>query len=211
MMKFLLLPLLLFASPLPGYLPKSQGWQTFFGRDTGNLERLPIYRGKAPQHWKRIDSEESVVDTMKPICEFHIESIEGDPIKITLHNFPTSTIEERIPPAAQVHRWKQQLEILSPLDISISPLSRGGFTGLFFEAKTSPKGVLAWSMQLAEEHYRHQNALSKRSNNGDYYKQMSADYTIKAVGPNNLLQENRSDILNFAASFELIEAIPRND
>jgi len=210
-MKLLLAFILFFANPLSCELPKDKGWQQFFGRDTGNLQRSPIYRACVPKLWKRIDSEESVIDTMKPICEFLIESKSNETIKITIHNFPTTSIDERIPPIAQVNRWKQQLNVLSPLNFTVTPICKSGFVGLFFQARAHPNGVLAWSMQLAEEHYRHVNALSKASTNAAYYRQMGADYTIKAVGPNRLLEENKEDITHFATSFELIEAIPRND
>ena len=66
--------------------------------------------------------------------------------------------------------------------VIISPVAKGGFSGLYFEASGtqdhSETTVLGWCMQIAVEHYR---ALSYSET--DLYKQMRSDYTLKAVCP----------------------------
>jgi hypothetical protein len=79
------------------------------GRDTGfaGEERPLVYRAEAPGHWHYEAPESSNADTMKSIAEFRIEE-DGETIRIAIHNFPTKTLKERIPPMAQIFRWKEQ-------------------------------------------------------------------------------------------------------
>jgi hypothetical protein len=184
------------------------------GRDEGNPQlREPIYRLKAPTGWIRTDPpiDESISDSKKPLCEFCVE--EGvEKIRITIHNFPTESLEERIPPLAQIVRWKRQFDYLNPTDVSISPQSYAGFLGQLFMASGEQKGqtvtVMGWSMQLGQEHYRHLSALES-SDKMRKQRQMRADYTIKVVGPAGLVKKHHTELVAFANSFELIEEIPQ--
>lgn len=174
-------------------------WQIITSRDEENpSERKPLYRAKVPTYWIRQDPlpTTSIADTTKPLCEFYIEE-EGQHIHLTIHNFP----EQRIPPMAQINRWLQQFEERKPTHTSISALSHGGFAGLLLEAegifKAKPAKVLGWSMQLASEFYQQLEKTQKK-----------ADYTIKAVGPPDLVNQHRESIGVFADSFELIDELP---
>lgn len=174
---------------------------------------VPIYRAKAPKEWIRQDltPEISLTDTTKPIGEFFIE--EGpDRIRITLHTFPTYNFEDRIPPAAQTMRWKKQFQSLEPAATFTAAESFGGYSGLMLEATGQIDGkqtsILAWSMQLAAEHFQTLSQQSQQSQHGDIYKHMLADYTIKAIGAKALMEKHKDDIVDFAHSFELIHDIP---
>ncbi len=159
----------------------------------GRVRGLPIYRAEVPHHWHRQDpsAETPLDDTTQPICEFSID----EQIRITIHNFP----DQKIPPTAQVTRWKRQLNFITT---DTTPVAWGGFAGLQFYGEDKNSAVLAWAMQIAPEHYR---TLSKPS---EKYRQMRADYTIKVTGPTDLIESHRNEIISFANSFELIEAIP---
>lgn len=186
----------------PASQPWNAPWQTIAGRDPAITQ--PIYRARIPAHWQRVDPlpDESLADTTKPLCRLLILASEGQ-IDITIHNFPTDTIDQRIPPQSQVARWQRQLGDRASNTDSIRPFAHGGFVGLFFEAD----GLLAWSLQLAPSHYRTLSLPPASHLN----RQLRADYTIKATGPESALAHHRSDILAFARSFELIAEIPSDD
>jgi hypothetical protein len=187
----------------------SFNWQKINSRDVGDpLARYPLYIAKVPSDWIRKDpsATESIIDTTKPLCEFLIK--EGaDEGYITIYNFPTDHSEERIPPSAQIMRWKGQFETLDPQLTAISPEAHGGFVGLFLECqgilKGQPTKLLGWAMQLAPEHY--QKLSSHQAFN---IKQIRADYTIKAWGSPDLINKHRTDIITFANSFELLDELP---
>jgi hypothetical protein len=175
-------------------------------RDDGTHKSLYsrdlIYHTKIPRDWISRDPllTESIFDTTKALHEFFI--VEGNEnIRITIHNFPTDHENERIPPQAQVFRWKRQFETLEPSTLSTEPQSFGGFVGLRLIASglmhQKPTMMIAWSMQLAPQH---RQML--------HHKQMLADYTIKAIGPKDLMEKYQTKIISFARTFELIEDIP---
>ncbi len=187
--------------------PVQNPWQEIAGRDLGHslIIRHPVYRARVPYHWKRVDPLPSVsnADTTKPLVEFWID----DQVSVNVHNFPSDSLEERIPPAAQVARWRKQLVGLNPKEAVVKPISRAGFAGLFFEGQGHDVLVMAWSLQLDAEHYR---VLLKGENreNGDFLKQMRADVTIKVVGPPDVVESYQDELMDFAGSFELIQEIP---
>lgn len=177
--------------------------QTFEGRTPGEA----IYQAKVFSDWVPMpnDGEAYISDTTLPIAAFLI----GNDIKLTLHNFPTQFIEERVPAQAQVTRWLRQFEQVNKESVNITPFSHGGFSGLLFEASGVIKGevaaVVAFAMQLATQHY---HALSFVPAKEKEFREMRADFTIKATGPIDSLQKKRTEILKFAESFELIKEIP---
>jgi len=179
------------------------------GRDNDG-PRLPVYRMRVPDSWIRRDPlpGESLIDTTKSLCDFLIYEDDGI-IRIFIHNFPTKTIEERIPPSAQVARWQRQFESLVPHESHINPQAFSGYSGLLFTGvgilNNEETMVLAWALQIAPEHCR---TLS----NPDSYlnKQMRSDVTIKAMGPVTLMKKHKQAIETVARSFELIEEIPGN-
>ena len=168
------------------------------GRDT---DHGLIYRIKSPKEWKIVHPEknEDLSDSKKSVCEFLIQDELGD-IKITIHNFTSKSLEERIPPQAQIMRWKNQFEELDNESVTINTQSFAGFTGLLFEATGKLNGhkqtMICWSMQIAKEHYR---TLQN--------EQMKADYTIKIVGFEKVVKDKITEIIKFARSFELINEI----
>jgi hypothetical protein len=174
---------------------------TIYGRGVW-MERLPLYRAEVPSDWIQKDVQDPNHDTTMPLVEFIIGRAPTD-IRLTIHNFPFSTMEGRIPPAAQVLRWRKQLNLYDPINSIATPVSNCGFTGLYFAAMQTPIALLAWSMNMADEHARyllaHTHAIQP---------QMAADYTIKAQGPLSALWQHKLEIERFAGSFELIAEIP---
>lgn len=178
-------------------------------RDDGqSLDRPHIYRAIVPANWecRPLLALESIADTTKPNCEFFIRE-NGQTIRITIHTFPASDIDKRIPPQAQITRWKKQIAQMDPLSASVTPISYGGFGGLRFEGEglvnDIPTKIMGWSMQLAPIYLR-QLGLERQPH--DRLKQ--ADFTIKAVGPPFMMKQHRSAIEIFAESFELIDELP---
>lgn len=193
--------------------PPTGEWQVILGRDEGMADqRRPIYRAKVPSNWQRIDAAatESIFDSTKANCEFLIGP-EDDPVHLVVHSFPSLKLEDRVPPQAQVQRWQRQFDELDLQALQITPCAQGGFTGLLLYAegilKSRQTAVLAWSMQLAPMHFV---ALQVKEGAVDPVKmrQRRSDYTIKALGSKDLLAAYRTEIMAFAASFELIEEIP---
>ncbi len=187
-------------------------WQEITGRDSGSpTKRTPIYRVKVPLSWSRQNPSplESLEDTTKALCKFKITDTDQN-ITIAIHNFPSENLNARIPPSAQIARWKQQFESLEPCSAVLNPQAYGGFSGIFFEGTGMLDGkrttIFGWAMQLAPEHY--QNLLSQTQNEDLHAKQQQADYTIKAVGPEKLMSKHKQTIFAFANSFELIEELP---
>lgn len=195
-MRCLLLLLSLLCSCQTPETNASVSWQEIKGRNPEIL--VSTYRAQVPLSWSRIDPDPtlSLADTRLPLCRFFIEEELGK-VEITIHNFPSEAIERRIPPQAQVERWRQQL--LPSSIVEVEPCAHGGFSGLQLRAETA----IAWAMQLAPEHYR---ALQRLED--PLYAEMRADYTVKAIGPQDLLQKYSSQIEAFARSFELIKEIP---
>lgn len=207
MILFLFLGLLLIGCESPS-IPTTYSYINGRNNDVSS-ERFPIYRAKIPLHWKRLDPKlnESLEDTKKPLCTFLIEN-QDQFVRITIHNFPSENMQDRIAPEAQIRRWKNQVDKGSA--IIIKPEARGGFSGFMFESVDDQKSVLAWAMQLFSEHYQALNLkeqLSQSQTENLHFHQKKADYTIKATGPTSLLKQHRDEIIAFAQSFELIEAI----
>lgn len=191
-------------SPLP--------WVEISGRDelplTGKVTRYPLYRTVVPVHWKREEppTDQSNFDTTLPIATFYV-----DEITLWVHNFPANALSERIPPGAQIARWKRQLTPSPHHPTEVKPVAHGGFSGLYLEGegelKGEEQGVLAWAMQLGQDHF--QALLIEGSPEEErFYRQMRADYTIKAVGPSEKIRLHKHEIHQFARRFELIQEVP---
>ena len=178
----------------------------------------PIYRARIPSEWIRRDPlpEEQLADTTKAICEFIIyRPGSEDLIRITIHNFPSDKIEDRIPPSAQIARWQRQFELLLPHCSNKTAQAFSGYLGLMFIGSGILNGkettMVGFSMQLAPEHYRtlsHPLALESSPIDAETRLQMRSDVTIKAVGPKQSMNEHQDAIINMARSFELIDEIP---
>jgi hypothetical protein len=160
---------------------------TLCGRDGG----APIYQAGIPPSWKRINpkSHQILTDTTLPICSF-----EAGNILITVHNFPYTSLEQRVPPLAQIERWKGQFGLQ---DGDVTPVAHGGFGGFRLEGYDPyGTGLIAYAMQMTPILFR---SISN--------PQIKADYTLKAVGPSSEIEAEKGLIDAFAKSFELIEPI----
>lgn len=184
-----------------------QTYQSILGRDENtSLTRDNLYRIRVPKQWKRLDSPlgESLQDTKKSLCEFFIEE-DNEKIKIAIHNFPSRNMDDRIPPMAQISRWKRQFDTIDPVRQLTTPQSFSGFVGFLYEGdgtiEDKDNTIMGWTMQVGMEHYR---ILS----GPDFPIQMRADITIKVTGPRDMISKHRDAIISFSRSFELIEEIP---
>jgi hypothetical protein len=173
-------------------------------------DRPIIYQMKLPVNWiHQTTDNQTLSDTTLPIAEFYIRE-NDDSIRITLHNFPVDQMENRIPPIAQLNRWKGQFVKLDQSSLIIKPQSFAGYQGLYFEAlgelKNQQTRVIGWSMQLAPEHFRVLSRLTPKIIEKRHH-QMRGDITIKAVGPDDLMKKNKNELITFARSFKLIDEI----
>lgn len=172
------------------------------GRDRNQSEeRAPLYRISVPEGWTIEKFSGSVADTKLPLIEFHHES-SGGTVRLTVHNFPYQVVSQRIPPEAQIRRWKQQFDTL---DITIvKPQAFAGFSGqcLWCEGviEENEVAMYAWSMQLADEHEQTLSRKHARS-------QTRSDVTLKATGPAELMINQQDAIVRMVRSFELINPI----
>lgn len=137
------------------------------------------YHAEVPFHWKRINPSEDLSDSRIPICSYEME--EG---LLTIHMFPYTSIEQRIPPEAQIERWKRQTG-----ECGVTPFSYGGFGGFRLESAD----MIAYAMQLSPPLFRCCSTSD-----------MKADYTLKFVGA---VDKNREEINAFAESFEWIQPL----
>lgn len=183
-------------------------WHEFYCRDKGDpTERLALYRAKVPLEWIRENSDESVQDSTKPICSFLMGETH-DLVHLAIHTFTYTSFDQRIPPTAQIARWKRQFEELDLSTLMIEPRAYGGFTGLSFHAcgqfKGKETGVLGYAMQLAPQHWM---TLQNAAKEPFKQIQMSADYTLKATGSPAAIANYKEEIELFAGSFELIDEV----
>lgn len=150
-----------------------------------------VYHALVPPSWERKDppAGQDLHDTTLPVCSFHV----GKEVLITVHTFPSESVNERIPPMAQIERWKKKAK-----NFNVQQVAHGGFGGYRLEAP----GIIAFSMQLTPILYR------SLSENGKRFLDLRADYTIKAIGPADEIEEHKTEIDSFAESFELLEALP---
>lgn len=160
--------------------PKQTLLKEIHGRNEAHLYQIQV-----PLGWESKGPEELYrVDTKLALSEFMLDSI-----RIAIHNFP-----DRIPPGAQIERWKKQFTTLE--ESTIIPQSFSGYAGYLFEGIGELKGekvmMLAWTMQPGK-------TLKGESN---------SDITIKATGPENVMNDLKESIITFARSFELQQEIP---
>ena len=157
---------------------------------TGRDGDPPLFVCQPPASWTTVlPAEQNLQDTRVPIMEW---SIEGK-VRVTLHTFPA--IPKRIPPQAQIARWRRQL---APLEKEqITQQSFAGFFGLVWEGENQKTKVLAWSMLLGNEHLY---TLWDRP-------RMQQDWTLKAEGDPASVNSRRDEIFNLARSLEFVDEI----
>lgn len=195
MFRFLILSIIIF-SGCSNESSSSHNLVKFTGREP---ERIPLYQVKIPETMKIYspEAETSLTDSRLPLLECRI----GDTVRIVFHNFPAYDLEQRIPPQAQIERWKKQLKDINPASIIVTPQAFSGYSGLLFEAEGKESAVMGWALQIGPDHYRN---LS----NAQLPEQMKADITIKATGSPLEIAQYRRMLISLARSFELIEEIP---
>lgn len=204
MLKLLSLCALLLLSSCETQTADKQFYTPIQARDTGNSSERPfLYRIALPSNWETKADHKSVQDTMLPIAEFVYHDNHGD-IRLTVHNFPYVSQDQRIPPEAQLARWKKQLD---PLNEQLTTRQAfAGFVGLHLWAEGYLQNTLsamsAWSMQLAPELDR------ELMHTKGFDPQTRSDITIKATGPLRLMEEKQEEIASIARSFELITPLP---
>ncbi len=147
-LSFLCLILLIGCNPnSPSSRPLS-AWQLIPARDEGeSTHRLMIYRALAPSSWIRQDPQpdESIADTTKSVCEFYIRE-EGQSIRLTIHTFPLIQPHSRIPPQAQIARWKRQFEEMRfPWLYQSRPKLMGALTDSYSKEKAFNRGFSSQS------------------------------------------------------------------
>lgn len=162
-------------------------------------ERISLYRVNIPEHWEVIKPDERLplTDSRLPLLECRA----GETLKIVFHNFPTSDPKKRIPPGAQIERWKKQLKELHPASVLVTPQSFSGYIGLRLEAQGKGTAVIGYALQIDNDHYRNLAYT-------EMPEQMRADITIKATGSPEEIAQYRLELMAAAQSFELIEEIP---
>lgn len=211
-MKYATLILCLLLLACDPAVPAKPPWQEISGRDEfptmGRIVRHPVYRARVPTEWRRMDPrpDQSIFDSTLANVEFQI----GDRIQVFVHNFPADRLEERIPPGAQTARWQRQFSSFSE-DPLLKPIAFSGFAGFYFEGQGDLKGeekrVFAWALQLPTEHFQ-RLLISGTPEEERFFRQMRADFTIKAVGDPKEMEIHKEAIHGFANSFELIQVIP---
>jgi hypothetical protein len=163
----------------------------------GRASPEPLYRIKVPSGWQQLSPQGNRLETTTPIAEFSIDNR----VRITIHNFPISSVEESIPPTAQISRWKRQFERLDQTSLQLTPQAFSGYAGLLIEGsgllQGKPTALMGWALQLAPDYFR--LPLTP-----DIY----GDVTIKVQGDPSLVQSERKAIMAFARSFELIHPLP---
>jgi len=177
-------------------------WQEICQRDDGDLSRISLYRMKIPSEWVRQDpsTHESLTDTTKANCTFTWNTPAG-PIMITIYSFPYHDVNQRVPPEAQIARWKRQFQ---RLDIEqVTPQAFSGFSGLLFEGSgqldSEDKTMMGWTMGISPMYTARLRAPE--------LVHTRADWTIKIVGPANVMALYRSELFATARTFELIKEI----
>lgn len=180
----MLLFLLLLLTACSSNEPEAKRIEQISGRETPALYRIEV-----PLHWQRIEIS-NVSDTKNALAEFRLQEI-----RVTIHNFPGT----KIPPQAQVERWKNQF----PSQNYLTPQAFSGFQGLLLEAGGQMHGastkVLAWALELPPVHQRMVRNTEK-----------AADISIKATGPAALIEKYHDEIYTTARTFELIDEIPQD-
>lgn len=163
---------------------------------SGRVEKIPFWRIMRPSSWHVLPSPDNLLDTRLPIQEYEIEDI-----AFYIHSFPSQSEEARIPPFAQIQRWKMQFDADPPPEFYLERQAFSGYSGILLDGRGKIKGqntrMLAWAL-----------ALSPRSYHALKNPEARSDITLKAIGNTFSMDAHEDDIRKSARTFELIEAIP---
>ena len=169
-----------------------------------------LYRAKTELNLTPLATEAAFVSDSTLANRSFLIQENGEELKITIHSFPYENFKDRIPPPAQIARWKRQIRTRAGSPVIVEPKSHGGFSGLYLEMDGEMEGqgvkVLAWAMQLAPEHYR--TLVYQEDRDWNDRIQLASDYTIKVTGSPGLVEKYKQELKDFARSLELIEEIP---
>ncbi|GAB4227419.1 MAG: hypothetical protein Tsb0021_04300 [Chlamydiales bacterium] len=170
----------------------------------GRTPHLPaIYTVRFPSYWESLPPgfDEELSDTTLPIHRFIID----EDIIVTIHNFPLEPDSPRIPPMAQLDRWKKQFTVLN--ESFNSPISQSGLVGHHLKAwgliNDQPTTVFGWAFQLAHEHY-----IRSTWYLNSWMNEVRGDVTIKVTGPTKKMEKIQEELSCFAASFEFVDDLP---
>lgn len=204
LVQFLLLWTTVASCQSDGNYPKAQTIQ-IPGRENAEFYQITV-----PLNWvvQNHSSDAFKHDSKISLVEFTIPD-DSDHIRISIHNFPNNHLNSRIPPFQQIERWKKQFSSLESQ--SILPQSFSGYVGLLFEGQGSMNqkkmSMLAWTMQLDTSLYQYLDKLQTYDKTS-LYKEMQADFTIKALGSTEVLQKYQKQIIEAAHSFKIKYEIP---
>lgn len=164
---------------------------------SGRYSNLPIYSAKIPGNWVIIMPKEDadLKDTKIPLISFNLP----DGILVTFHTFPGDSLENRIPPMAQIERWKNQFK---GKDFELIPLSRCGFGGYCLRI-FDDSGMIGYAMQLTPTLF--QSMLYPHFKIEElYFTEMRGDFTVKAIGKGSALEREQKIIDDFVKSLKWI-------
>lgn len=170
----------------------------------------PVYRLFIPQDWETLPlSEQGKVDSREPNLTL-LAPIGDKKLPIYFHNFPVANLNERIPPEAQVQRWKEQIPKI--VFEKTEPVSRGGFFGLYAQIEGAKEEraikTLAVAMQLDPTFARDLSQRHETLIDANALAQTLADYTLKCMGSEEEIEKIKEAFEKIAASIELIEELP---
>lgn len=164
---------------------------------SGREQQNDLWHIRRPVEWTLKDASPSLRDSRLANKEYEIE----DAISLVIHSFPSQTIEKRIPPLAQVQRWKAQFDRSPPPQFHLSPQAFSGYAGFLLEGEGRIKGkevrMLAWALSLSPKAYFSLKNPESRS-----------EITIKVVGSEEMVNLHEESILKAVRTLGLIEAIP---
>ncbi len=192
--------------------PSSTLYEIIWSRVELPNSAFQLYRFMPPENWKRVDSgEPAAADSREPIAHYQLQ-LDGEQVDLTIHNFPIDTLDERIPPEAQIARWKQQIDEMNLSTVQVKPQAFGGFVGLLLQAEgikqRKPLAMMAWTMQLAPQFYTALELLDTPEKHS-FTRQLHADFTIKIVGSPSLLAREKEKIERSARTFALLDELPQ--
>lgn len=157
----------------------------FFVSEDASPYRKEVINGRGGQALYRIEVPEEWVTIQVKQNEDTREPIAefafGN-VRFLIHNFPGM----RIPPSAQVERWNRQ----TPSRF-VEPSAFSGYQGLFFENEK----VLAWALEWG---------ACRREKEENF-----SDVTLKVIGPEQEIEDNREAIIKAARTFENCEDLCR--
>jgi len=156
----------------------------------GDESKETLYFLNLPYEWKQLPSLKDNRDTTTPLASFRCENIE-----LSIYNFP----KEAPPPEVQVQRWIKKLQASSE-EVSITPFSCGGFSGLLLWAEHGNQAFFAAAIRCDLEIA---SAIKATTSDQNFSSQCLSSVTLKAAGPRDELFAKRYALEKSYRSFRL--------